>query len=194
MDTRDVSLRSLREQIGVVTQESVLFGGTVADNIAYGRRHASEEDILTAARRSHADDFIQQLPEGYQTLLGETGTGRSGGQCQRLCIARAILRNPAILILDEATSQIDSESEAHIAGALDQIRQGCTTFVIAHRLSTIKGADRIVVLKEGKAVQIGQHEELIDKDGLYRELYDPEWAKNQKFLRDERIERLAQIA
>ena len=170
MDTRDVSLRSLREQIGVVTQESVLFGGTVVNNIAYGRRHASEEEIITAARRSHADDFVQQLPEGYQTLLGENGTGLSGGQCQRLCIARAILRNPAILILDEATSQIDSESEAHIAGALDQIRQGCTTFVIAHRLSTVVNSDRIIVMEQGRIIDDGQHHQLLERCRLYRTL------------------------
>lgn len=169
-DVRAVGLRSLRGQIGVVTQQSVLFEGTIADNIAYGLRHIDRERIVEAARRAHADEFVRELPAGYDTHLGELGSGLSGGQRQRLCIARAILRNPAMLILDEATSQIDAQSEAKIAAALDAIQEGRTTFIIAHRLSTVVGADMIVVMQDGRIVDRGRHEELLRRCRLYQTL------------------------
>lgn len=193
-DIQDYTIQSLREQMSIVLQETHLFRGTILDNIRYGKPDATMDEIEEAAILGNAHEFISALPNGYRSLIGSNGTRMSGGQRQRIAIARAIIRNPRILILDEATSALDTVSEAKVQEALQHLMSDRTTFVIAHRLSTIKGADRIVVLKEGKAVQIGQHEELIDEDGLYRELYDPEWAKNQKFLRDERIERLAQIA
>ncbi len=169
-DLAGVSLRSLRRQLAIVTQHTVVFEGTVADNIAYGRRHAPREQIVEAARQAHAHEFIEQLPHGYDTKLGESGTGLSGGQKQRLCIARAILRDPRILILDEATSQIDTQSEAKIHAAMKTITQGRTTFIIAHRLSTVVDADRIVVLADGRIVDTGKHHELLERCELYQTL------------------------
>lgn len=163
----NVRLRSLRAQCGVVTQQTVLFQGSIADNIAYGRRHVTREAVIEAAKRAHADEFITALPHGYDTLLGEDGVGLSGGQKQRLSIARAILRNPAILILDEATSQIDADSEAKINDALRDLRHGRTTFVIAHRLSTVIDADQIIVMDQGKVVGRGTHTELLDSCPTY---------------------------
>lgn len=163
----NVRLRSLRAQCGVVTQQTVLFQGSIADNIAYGRRHVAREAIIEAAKRAHADEFIAELPQGYDTQLGEDGVGLSGGQKQRISIARAILRNPAILILDEATSQIDADSEAKINDALRDLRHGRTTFVIAHRLSTVIDADQIIVMDHGKVVGRGTHRELLDTCPTY---------------------------
>ncbi len=170
IDISTVNLRSLRQQIGVVTQDSVLFEGTIADNIAYGRRHEPREKIIAAARAAHAHEFVVNLPQGYDTVLGEGGTGLSGGQRQRLCIARAILRDPAILILDEATSQIDADSEAKIAAALQELRQGRTTFIIAHRLSTVVDSDLIVVMDDGRIIDAGRHGPLLERCALYRTL------------------------
>jgi ABC-type multidrug transport system fused ATPase/permease subunit len=169
-DVGEATLRSVRQQMAVVTQRSVLFAGTIAQNIAYGRRHANRDQVEQAAKAAFADDFIARLPGGYDTLLGDGGTGLSGGQKQRLCIARAVLRDPAILILDEATSQIDAESEARIAEALRRLRRGRTTFVIAHRLSTVVDADRIVVMEAGRIVDQGRHDELVQRCDLYRTL------------------------
>lgn len=168
VDIATASLRSLRKQISIVTQQSVLFQGTVADNIAYGRRHEPRERIIAAARTAHADDFIRQLPQGYDTPLGAGGMGLSGGQRQRLCIARAVLRDPAILILDEATSQIDADSEAKINQALEEIRGGRTIFIIAHRLSTVVNADVIAVMADGRIVDQGKHHDLLDRCNEYR--------------------------
>jgi len=169
-DLMKVSLRSLRKQMAVVTQQTVLFEGTIADNIAYGRRHESRERIVAAAKAGHAHSFITALPEGYDTRLGEAGVGLSGGQMQRIAIARAVLRDPAILILDEATSQIDSESEAEIAKALTEISKGRTTFVIAHRLSTVINSDVIVVMQDGRIIDQGRHAELLERCPTYRTL------------------------
>ncbi len=170
IDIANVGLRPLREQIGMVTQQSILFEGTIADNIAYGRRHESRERIVAAARAAYADEFVATLPKGYDTVLGENGAGLSGGQKQRLCIARAILRDPAILILDEATSQIDSDSESKITTALHEIRHGRTMLVIAHRLSTVIDSDLIVVMEDGHIIDQGKHDDLLSRCATYRSL------------------------
>jgi ABC-type multidrug transport system fused ATPase/permease subunit len=170
-DARDYPLRRLREQMAIVPQDVLLFGGTIADNIAYGRPGASQAEIEEAARRANAHDFIAAFPEGYQTVVGERGVQLSGGQRQRVAIARAILRNPAVLILDEATSSLDSESESLVQQALDALMQGRTSVIIAHRLSTVRRADCIYVIKEGEVVESGTHDELLARpDGVYRTL------------------------
>ncbi|HFC97113.1 MAG TPA: ABC transporter ATP-binding protein [Thermosulfurimonas dismutans] len=171
VDLREFELDSLRSHIGLVSQEIVIFNATVAENIAFARPEASRREIEEAARLANAHEFIQQLPQGYDTLLGEGGITLSGGQKQRLAIARAILRNPALLILDEATSQLDPVSEHLVQQALSRLMRGRTTLVIAHRLSTVTRADKIVVLEEGRIVAEGRHEELLDTCELYRELY-----------------------
>lgn len=170
LDTARVTLPSLRRQIAMVTQLNILFQGTIAQNIAYGCQHEPMEKIVAAAKIAYADEFIGQLPNGYQTALGEAGEGLSGGQRQRLCIARAVLRNPAILILDEATSQIDADSEAKISQALRQIRHGRTTFIIAHRLSTVIDSDLIVVMADGQIIDQGTHAELLQRCQVYQTL------------------------
>jgi ABC-type multidrug transport system fused ATPase/permease subunit len=166
-DVRDASLRSLRDQISLVTQDAVIFATTLADNIAYGAPKSSRETIESAARRAYADDFIQALPDNYDTVSGDRGVTLSGGQRQRIAIARAILRDAPILVFDEATSQIDTESEMRIQSALTEFSAGRTTFVIAHRLSTIKFADRIVVLDQGRVVDTGTHDALLERCPLY---------------------------
>lgn len=167
---RDFSVRSLRRQIGVVTQETVLFSATIRQNIAYGAPEASEADIIEAATKSRALDFIQRLPQGFDTPVAEQGLSLSGGQRQRIAIARAILRNPAILILDEATSMIDAESEGLIGEALSDFSRGRTCLIVAHRLSTVVQADRIVVMDQGKIVDIGRHQELLARCDIYQRL------------------------
>ena len=170
-DVREVTQASLRALIAVVTQETFLFSDSIRDNIAYGRPGATAEDIGRAARQAHAEEFILACPEGYATLVGERGVRLSGGQRQRLAIARAFLKDPPILILDEATSDLDAESEFMVQQALTDLMRGRTVLVIAHRLATVRNADRIVVVHEGRIVQIGRHDELIARDGVYRRLY-----------------------
>jgi subfamily B ATP-binding cassette protein MsbA len=171
-DVRNLRLHDLRAVIGLVPQETILFGGSIRENIAYGKLDASRAEIEAAARAAHAHEFISEFPDAYETVVGERGVKLSGGQRQRIAIARALLKNPAILILDEATSSLDSESERLVQEALDVLMQGRTTFVIAHRLSTVRRADRIVVLDNGIITQQGTHEELLARGGLYRQLYD----------------------
>ena len=171
-DLRDVTLASLRPQIGIVTQETVLFDDTIAANIAYGRPSATPEEIEAAARAAHAHEFIEQLGLGYNALIGERGQRLSGGQRQRIAIARAILRNSPILILDEATSSLDAESEMLVQDALSNLMRDRTSFVIAHRLSTVRRADAIVVLERGRIVESGKHDELIGRAGAYAKLHE----------------------
>ena len=171
-DIRDVKVDSLREQIGIVPQETLLFSTTVMENIRYGRLDATDEEVIAAARAANADKFIRDLPEGYQTKIGERGLNLSGGQRQRMAIARAMLKNPQILILDEATSALDTESEKIVQSALDELMKGRTSFVIAHRLSTIFAADKIFVIDKGKICESGTHKELLELGGVYSNLYN----------------------
>jgi ATP-binding cassette subfamily B protein/subfamily B ATP-binding cassette protein MsbA len=170
IDLRDLQLSSYRQTLGIVQQDVFLFDGSVRDNIAYARPHATEHEILDAAKRANADDFIVELVNGYDTLIGERGVRLSGGQAQRLSIARAILADPQILILDEATSNLDTESEQLIQQSIAELLKGRTTFVIAHRLSTVTHADLILVLDEGRVVERGKHDELMERNGLYAEM------------------------
>jgi len=174
-DLTSLKLRDYREHLGVVLQDNFLFDGTVAENIAYARPHASRDEIKAVSRIAHCDEFIEGFEKGYDTVVGERGVRLSGGQRQRVAIARAILADPKILILDEATSSLDSESEAMIQDGLKALRQGRTTFVIAHRLSTIRSSDQILVLEHGEIVESGTHEELLVKGGRYRQLYDKQY-------------------
>lgn len=176
---KDVTLDSLRGQVGIVPQETMLFNGSVYDNILYGRLDATPDEVKAAAKAANADEFISRLPQGYATMLGDRGVNISGGQRQRISIARAILKNPRILILDEATSALDTESERVVQEALDRLMIGRTSFVIAHRLSTIKNADKILVLEHGALVEAGTHDELIAKNGLYAHLYQIQYRSKE---------------
>ena len=178
-DIRQVTADSLREQIGLVPQETMLFSTTVMENIRYGRLDATDEEVVEAARAANAEEFIKDLPEGYDTKLGERGLNLSGGQRQRLAIARAILKNPRVLILDEATSALDTESEKIVQDALDKLMVGRTSFVIAHRLSTIFNADQIFVVENGQLREHGTHEELLAAGGLYSNLYNIQFRQNE---------------
>ncbi|MCA9417735.1 MAG: ATP-binding cassette domain-containing protein, partial [Candidatus Omnitrophica bacterium] len=176
-DIRDLRVKSLLANIGIVTQRNILFNDTVANNIAYGRPDISREDVMRAAEAAYADEFIREMREGYDTMIGEMGTRLSGGQAQRVSIARAILKNPPILILDEATASLDTESEQKVQKALDRLMKDRTTFAIAHRLSTILNADLILVLQQGRIVESGTHSELYDLGGYYKQLYDAQFER-----------------
>ncbi|MCM8760857.1 MAG: ABC transporter ATP-binding protein/permease [Candidatus Omnitrophica bacterium] len=178
VDIRDCKISSLMSQIGIVTQETILFNDTVASNIAYGASNARMEDIVKAAQIANAHNFIIKMPQGYDTVIGERGFRLSGGEKQRIAIARAVFKDPPILILDEATSQLDTESEMLVQEAIDRMMAGRTVFVVAHRLSTIKHANRIYVLDKGRIVETGSHEDLLAKGGLYKRLYDMQFKDN----------------
>ncbi len=181
VDVREVALGSLRSQVGIVLQTSLLFSVSIAENIAYGRPGASPAEIEVAARAAQAHEFIQALPEGYQTVVGERGVTLSGGQRQRVAIARALLMDPRILILDDSTSSVDTETERLIQKALDRLMEGRTTFVIAHRLSTVRRADQILVLDQGRIVERGTHIQLLAENGLYRQIYDLQLRDQEQF-------------
>ena len=168
---KEIEIKDLRRQIGMVLQDTYLFIGTIAQNIAYAKPDASEEEILLAAKAANAHDFITKLPDGYDTIVGVGGHDLSGGEKQRLSIARAILHNPRIFILDEATSAVDTETERLIQEAMERLVKGRTTFAIAHRLSTLRNADRLMVIEKGKLVELGTHEELYKLKGIYYELH-----------------------
>ncbi|MER3489425.1 MAG: ABC transporter ATP-binding protein [Meiothermus sp.] len=182
-DIRNLTLHDLRANIALVPQETQLFSGSIAENIRYGKPGASDAEVMEAAQAANAHEFIQGFPDGYATVVGERGIRLSGGQRQRIAIARALLKNPRILILDEATSSLDSESESLVQEALEGLMQGRTTFVIAHRLSTIRGADKIVVLEAGRIVQQGTHQELLAAGGLYKELYELQFREDVELPR-----------
>ena len=172
INVKNYKIKSLRKKIGIVPQETFLFGGTVLENIRYGNQKASVEEVIEAAKKANAHEFIEKLEQRYETEIGERGVKLSGGQKQRISIARAILENPQILILDEATSALDNESEQLVQDALEKLMKGKTTFIIAHRLSTIINSDKIVVIQQGEIKEVGTHEELLDKDGIYKSLYN----------------------
>ena len=175
VNIKDISQNALRSQIGVVLQETHLFSGSIRDNIKYAKPLASDEEVVAAAKLANAHDFIVNLPEGYNTMVGEKGYSLSGGERQRIAIARALIHNPKILILDEATSSVDTRTEVQIQKAMDNLMKGRTSFVIAHRLSTIRDADLILVMKDGDIIEQGNHEELLEKNGFYAELYNSQF-------------------
>jgi subfamily B ATP-binding cassette protein MsbA len=170
-DIRDLDLKALLQQIALVPQETLLFGGTVKDNILYGRLEATDEEVIEAAKSANAHNFIAKMENGYDTVVGEKGVKLSGGERQRVAIARALLKDPCVLVLDEATSSLDNESESLIQEAMERLMVNRTTFIIAHRLSTIHNSDLIIVLDHGKVVETGKHEELMQNQGLYHKLY-----------------------
>jgi subfamily B ATP-binding cassette protein MsbA len=176
IDIRNIKLKNLLDQIALVDQETILFNDTIANNIRYGKPDAGQDEVEAAARAAFADDFIREMPEGYETNIGDRGVRLSGGQRQRICIARAILKDAPILILDEATSALDTESEQMVQSALNNLMANRTTFVIAHRLSTILHADKIVVIDKGEIIESGNHRELLVHGGLYKKLYGMQFA------------------
>ena len=180
-DILELQLHSLRRHIGIVLQDPFLFSQTIGENIAYGRSRATQEDIINAAKAARAHDFILHFPEGYDTRVGERGVTLSGGQKQRIAIARALLTDPRILILDDSTSSVDTETEHLIQEALNVLMEGRTTFIIAQRLLTLKSADMILVLDKGTIVQRGTHDELLTHDGLYKQIYDLQLKDQEEF-------------
>jgi subfamily B ATP-binding cassette protein MsbA len=179
IDIRDLTLSSLRSLMGIVTQETILFNDTIFNNIAYGMIDADPEVVQAAAKAANADEFIEQFPDKYETIIGDKGSRLSGGEAQRIAIARALLKNPPILIFDEATSSLDTESEKKVQAAIDRLMKDRTVFVIAHRLATIRNATKIIVLDKGRIVETGTHQELLDKNGLYKYFYDIQFHYNQ---------------
>jgi ATP-binding cassette subfamily B protein len=179
VDIKHVKREHLRSMFGMVLQDTWIFHGTVKDNIAYGRKNVTEEEITQAAKAAYADHFIRTLSNGYNTVLNESASNISQGQKQLLTIARAIISDTAILLLDEATSNVDTRTEIHIQHALNKIMKGKTSFIIAHRLSTIRDADTILVMNQGKVIDQGSHDELLEKGGFYTELYYSQFAKNK---------------
>ncbi len=188
VDVRQAELVSLRRQIGIVLQTSLLFSDSIRENIRYGRSEATDAEIIAAAQAAQAHDFIVNFAEGYDTLVGERGVTLSGGQRQRIAIARALLMNPRILILDDSTSSVDTQTEKLIQEALDRLMEGRTTFVIAHRLATVRRADLIVVMADGRIVQQGRHDELLAQGGLYREIYDLQLSQQAHFNEETEVE------
>ncbi len=180
IDIRNITVKSLRSFIGVVTQETILFNDTVKSNIAYGLQGLSQDKIIEAAKAANAHNFINDLKDGYDTVIGDRGTKLSGGERQRLSIARALLKNPPILILDEATSSLDTESEVLVQQAIERLMTGRTSIVIAHRLSTVQRANKIIVLSDGEIVEEGTHEVLLSKLGLYHKLYNMQFKLDEK--------------
>jgi subfamily B ATP-binding cassette protein MsbA len=191
LDVRAVTVESLRSHIGLVPQEATLFGGTIGENIRYGRLDASHDDVVAAAGAANALEFVERLPDGFETVVGDRGMRLSGGQRQRVAIARAILKDPPILLLDEATSSLDNESERLVQDALDRLKVGRTTVIIAHRLSTIRAADRIAVLDDGWLVELGTHDALLAREGLYARLYRLQFAEEARGADDATVDELA---
>lgn len=181
-DVTDYDLKALRRHIGFVLQEPFLFSTTIKENIAYGNPDASMDDIVAAAKRAQAHDFIMEMPKGYDTMLGERGMGLSGGQRQRISIARALLINPSILVLDDATSAVDMETEFQIQRALKEVMTGRTTFIIAHRISSLKHADEILVLEDGEIVERGVHDDLLNNGGPYQRIYDIQYQDKKQIM------------
>jgi ABC-type multidrug transport system, ATPase and permease components len=188
VDVRDTELVSLRKQIGIVLQTSLLFSDTIRENIRYGHSEATDKEIYSAAKAAQAHDFIIKFSEGYETLVGERGVTLSGGQRQRIAIARALLMNPRILVLDDSTSSVDTQTEQLIQEALDRLMAGRTTFVIAHRLATVRRADLILVMADGRIIQRGKHNELLDQGGLYKEIYDLQLSQQNRYLDEKELE------
>ncbi|HEU4746725.1 MAG TPA: ATP-binding cassette domain-containing protein, partial [Anaerolineales bacterium] len=184
VDVREMDLVTLRKQIGIVLQTSLLFSDTIRANIAYGRPEATMEEVLTAAKAAQAHEFIEGFTNGYDTIVGERGVTLSGGQRQRVAIARALLMNPRILILDDSTSSVDTQTEKLIQAALDTLMEGRTTFVIAHRLSTVRRADMILVMDDGRIVERGTHDELLGRGGLYKEIHDLQLVDHARFAEE----------
>ena len=191
IDLRDYAVHSLRNQMSMVLQETYLFRGTIKENLLYGKPDATDQEVIDAAVLANADEFIRAMPYGYDTIIGAHGARLSGGQRQRIAIARALIRDPALLILDEATSSLDTASEMKVQEALATLMQDRTTFIIAHRLSTIRDAHEILVLDNGHIVQRGTHDELIIQEGMFRKLYDPKWARARERAEEEELQRLA---
>jgi len=179
LDLQSIRLSDYRSLLGVVLQDNFLFDGTIGSNLSFSKPHATVEEIRKVSRLAHCDEFIESFPDGYETIVGERGVKLSGGQRQRVAIARAILASPRILVLDEATSSLDSESESLVQDGLRALRRGRTTFVIAHRLSTIQSADQILVLEDGKIVERGTHKDLLGLGGRYKQLYDKQYRFEQ---------------
>jgi ATP-binding cassette subfamily B protein len=180
-DIRSLKQESLLEQVGIVPQESILFAGTVRENIRYGNSSATDKEVVTAAKAAQAHDFIMELPQGYDTHVEQRGVNFSGGQKQRLAIARALLMKPSILIMDDSTSSVDVETETRIQAALDQLKHVQTTFIVAQRISTVLNADKIIVMEQGRIVAQGKHQELMKSSPIYREIYESQLGSNHQF-------------